>query len=339
MILRVDLRHDPPVSRSRMRRVLNELAMLDQAWPDMELEIVADGESAFAARLAMPATARLVDPHHAACPAAEIRPFAEACQASLGDWPTLAEALDLGLHLDQTEGPAEVDARLAESRHLLTCNSMVHWRIASEWQRVALADQIDDAEARIHLMPASVLDPMTELLGFEAQLPMGMPATYSVCLTDIGTDGLECTILEGFAMSRDCPPLVFLGNADSAGLPAMRETVSNRGLKGRVAVVQDLDPVTELTVINQASVVIVADRHATHAIRPRQAAALGKRGAVLDNKGNRAWIDGGAWFSRQPESIARALDEALPMRLRHGRKTARYSDSLADWIARALGDQ
>ncbi|MEQ8813863.1 MAG: hypothetical protein RLO51_06055 [Thalassobaculum sp.] len=314
MTICVDLRGFRAAGRSRRTRALTELASLAAAAGPTGLRVVADGEAAFAARLAVgPGTH--VGPEAPTNPAAiTYRAFGEANPAPMAAGPILVEAGDLGRLVDADEGPSDRDAVLADRLHALAEAERVIWRVAVEWQADVLRSSLGVAPARILPLPSRVALPPADRLR-SLRLPAGLPPEYLLCLTPVGPAGDHAGLVRAFrSLGPAAPVLVVLGVDDQAWLPALSGAIARAGMHGRVLLLRDLDPLSEVAAIGRARAVVALDRHPAHAVRLRQAAGLHRPAAVRRHPGHAAWVDGGRWFDDDGHGLATALTEPASIR-------------------------
>ena len=282
--------------RSRRVRALTELASLAAVAAPAELHVVAVGEAAFAARLAVGPGSRVASEASPDPSAMTYRAFGEANPAPVASGPVLVEAGDLGRLLDAEEGPADRDALLTGRLRALAGAERVTWRVAAAWQADALRTCLGVAPARILHLPSRVALPPADRLR-SARLPAGLPAEYLLCLTPVGPAGDHVALVRACrSLGAAAPVLVVLGVDDEAWLPALSGAVARAGMHGRVLLLRDLDPLSEVAAIDRARAVVALDRHPAHAMRLRQAAGLRRPAAVRRHPGHAAWVDGGRWF-------------------------------------------
>jgi len=333
--VRIDLGGFEAVPAGRRARALSELAELAAAAPPDALEVVASGEAAFAARLSVgPGTAVSGHPVGSA-PSVAYRAFGEACQSPLDDTAVLVEAGDLGRLTDGEEGAAEFDGRLGRRLQALAAADRVTWRVATDWQADLLADRFGVPDRRIARLPADVPLLSSDRLR-SVQLPPDLPEPYALCLTPLGARGdLEALIRAHAALGETVPPLVVLGVEDEAWRPALAAAVADVGTRGRVLLLRDLDPGSEVAAIARARAVVAVDRHPAHAVRLRRAAMLERPAAVRRHPGHEAWVDGGSWFADDVAELTRALREPQRIRLRERDGDSRDPADLRSWLGLA----
>lgn len=334
-MFRIDLRSDQPLSKSQVDLVLNELMLIFEDFPADQIEIVATGDLAFAARLSAPAGARVTPHDRATRPIVEFRGFGEACPASLGDWPTLVEPHNLGPLLDGEEGPAARQETPRRRLHELSARENVVWRVASKWQAGVLRDILGIARARIITMPAKILPPpMDDLANVVAH--SGLEGPYFLCLTPVGAEDMLPRLIEAHGrLGPAAPSLVILGIDETSGLPAARDAVGRAGSNGRVSVLRDLDALSEVTAIARAAAVVAIEQYPSHATRLRQAARFNLPAAIYRHAGHSEWVEGGAWFDNRPENIVDALRSRFPIR---SRDNADNGLRLGEWALAAVSD-
>lgn len=335
MTVRVDLGGFVAMPAHRRARALSELALLAATIPAESLEVVASGEAAFAARLAVgPATVVSGRPG-GTVPSVVYRAFGEACQSPLDGTAELVEAGDLGRVADGDDGPAKRDAMLERRLRTLAASGLVRWRVAADWQAELLADRFGVPDRRVARLPADVPLPSPDRLR-AAQLPADLPEHYVLCLTPLGAGGdLEAVVRGHAVLGGAVPPLVVLGVEDEAWRPALAAAVAEAGVSGRVLLLRDLDPGSEAAAIARALAVVAVDRHPAHAVRLRQAALLGRPAAVRRHPGHEAWVEGGAWFADDVAELAAALGEPQRIRLRERDGDGRGPADLRSWLGLA----
>ena len=141
--------------RSRRVRALTELASLAAVAAPAELHVVAVGEAAFAARLAVGPGSRVASEASPDPSAMTYRAFGEANPAPVASGPVLVEAGDLGRLLDAEEGPADRDALLTGRLRGIETDRDDEWRSMNEVRvgKLRLVEALlahgADAEARL----------------------------------------------------------------------------------------------------------------------------------------------------------------------------------------------
>lgn len=313
MITRVDLRGLNVAGRHRRARVYAELAALAEAVPGDRLEVLAADEDAFAARLVVAAGTRVARDPLPRQAAIVYRPVGEAGPAACDDAPTLAEPLDLGRLADAEQGPADADRILDARLEGMARSPSVRWRIAAGWQAGILRERLGVAADRILWLPAEARLPPGGRLA-SARLPPGLPDRYLLCLTPVGAGGDVAGLIAAHArLGRAAAALVVLGVDDEGWLPPVRRAVETAGSRGRVMILRDLDPVAQVAAIARAAAVVAIARHPAHAIRLRQAAALGRPAVLRRHPGHAAWVVGGRWFEVAGEELVEGLAAPLPI--------------------------
>jgi len=333
VITRVDLRGLDAAGPHRRARVFAELAVLAEVIPGDRLEVVAADEDAFAARLVVAAGTRVArDP--ILRPAATVyRAVGEAGPAACDDALTLAEPFDLGRLADAEQGPADADRVLDARLQGMARSPSVRWRIAADWQAGILWERFGVAADRILRLPADARLPTGGRLA-SARLPAGLPDRYLLCLTPIGGGGDVAGLIAAHArLGRAAMALVVLGVDDESWLPPIRRAVETAGSRGRVMVLRDLDPVAQVAAIARAAAVVAVARHPAHAIRLRQAAALGRPAVLRRHPGHADWVVGGRWFDAAGEELVEGLAAPLPIGPAAIPATAgRVAGGLAAWL-------
>lgn len=337
MTIAIDLCGIEAVPAGRHARILSELTAVSAA-VGSELEVVAAGEAAFAARLAVVPGVR-VGRSPGTPPSLVYRPSGEAGVVDHDAPMVLLEPLDLAWIVEGVAGAARRDAQSAGRLRALAADHRVHWRTASAWQDEVLVGHLGVAPGRIARLPAAALTPAVTQLA-AARLPPPLPGEYFLSLTPLGANGDLLTLVSAHgALGQAAPPLVLLGVEDEAWRPALAAAVESAGTRGRVLVLRDLDPVSEAAAIRRASAVVAADRHPAHAVRLRQAAAAGRPAAVREHSGHRAWVDGGSWFGDDRDGLVAALRAPAAVRLRDAAGTADSDGGLVSWLVDAARRQ
>lgn len=330
MTVRFDLRGLADAAPSRRARVFAELAELAALHRADRLEVVAEGEDAFAARLIVGSATRVV---RSPLPASAMRvyqAFGEANPAPPDDVPTLTDPLDLGRLADAEQGPAEEGRRLDARLRDLARSEQVMWRIGADWQAEILRRRLGVPGRRILRLPAEARLPTPDGLR-SMRLPSALPERYLLCLTPVGAAGDMAALIAAHArLGPAAAPLVLLGVDDERWMPAARRAVDLAGSRGRVLVLRDLDAASEAAAIDRAQAVIAIDRHPAHAVRLRQAAARGRPAALRRHPGHAAWVTGGRWFRDDADEMAEAL--AAPEPIAPAPATAAQACGPAAWL-------
>lgn len=337
MSLRIDLGGHQASASRRRARAFRELAELTEGLPLSRLDVVAAGETAFAARLVVSPGIAVTRQGRTPAPTVEFRPFGEANPSELCGATVLVEPCNLGRIADGEEGPAWSDSICGRRLSSLTNAGQVFWRTAVDWQADVLCDRFGVPPARIVSLPATAAVPALDRLA-AIRLPRSLPDSYTLCLTPVGPAAdFSMLIAAHGAAAPEVPPLIILGVDDESWLPALRQSVARVGSTGQVFVLRDLDPLSDLAAIARAQAVVAVDRHPAHAVRLRQAAALGRPAAIRRHPGHTAWIEGGHRYDDDIDSLRAALREPSPIRLR---TLIEHQDErpLVSWLVMRLAD-
>lgn len=334
MIIRVDLRGYEMATPLRRERALEELADVTDAFSSDHLDVLADGDTAFAARLVVPAGVRVGARPTSRIPKLAYRPFGEFNRAPRDADVLLVEVCGLGNLVSGEEGPDF--AQSAAWCAALAADDRVVWRIGCPWQGDVLRRWLKVPKARIWSLPARArLPSRRRSTGFG--LPPGLPSAYQLCLTPLGENGDFATLIAAHAASRKTGPmLAILGVEDVAWRPTLSALVARAGSKGRVCLLRDVDPISSVAAIAQAGSVVAIDHHPVHAIRLRQAALLGRPAVLRRHPGHAHWVGGGRWFDDDPEDLAHALRKPVPVRAIRDARISCASGALVDCLGEVV---